>query len=83
MRDIVWTIIVIWVVWKIYNLFKNVSHKKTQSIYKNNNHQQNNGEIKIEQSGKLKSHFNPNDGEYVDYEEIKWLRKSHTYISVL
>ena len=72
MRDIVWTIIVIWLVWRIYDAFKNMSKSKTQPKgFNSNQYQQKEGEVKIDKSVDLKSHFNPNDGEYVDYEEVK------------
>lgn len=71
MRDIIWTIILIWLVWKIYNMFKGVSKTKTQPIHKNTSQQRKEGEIRIEKNVHQKSHFSENDGEYVDYEEIK------------
>ena len=76
LRDIIWTVIIIWVVWKIYDAFKNVSKPKTQTHgfnpQQNNNDQKKEGEVKVDHSApKQKSHFKPNDGEYVDYEEIK------------
>lgn len=69
MRDIIWTIIAIWIIWKVYDMFKSMSKIKTQPINRNN--QRKEGEIKIDKNVKLKTHFNPNDAEYVDYEEIK------------
>ena len=71
MRDIVWTVIIIWVVWKIYDAFKNVSKTKSHSQGFNQKQQRKEGEVKIDKTVEQKSHFNPNDGEYVDYEEIK------------
>lgn len=75
MRDIVWTIIIIWVVWKTYDAFKNVSKAKTQnqgfSGNQNNTYQQKEGEVKIDKNVNQKTHINPNDAEYVDYEEVK------------
>lgn len=75
MRDIVWTIIVIWVVWKMYDAFKNVSKTKTQNREfdgnQNNFHHQKEGEVKIDKNVTHKTHINPNDAEYVDYEEVK------------
>ena len=72
MRDIVWTLIVIWLVWKIYDAFKSVSKPKAQPQgYNGNQSYQKEGEVKIDKNINLKSHFNPNDGEYVDYEEVK------------
>lgn len=71
MRDIVWTIIVIWITWKIYDMFKNMSKTKTQPITQNNYKQNKEGAIRIEKHVKHKTYFNSSDGEYVDYEEIK------------
>lgn len=75
MRDIIWTVIAIWIVWKIYDAFKSISKPKaqTQGFNRNQNtyQHQKEGEIKIDKNINLKSHFNPNDGEYVDYEEVK------------
>jgi hypothetical protein len=70
-RDIIWTVIVIWVTWKIYDMFKNISKSKPQPIKSNNYNQKKEGEVRIEKNVKQKTHFNSNDGEYVDYEEIK------------
>lgn len=76
MRDIIWTVILIWVVWKVYDAFKNVSKAKTQTHgydqQQNNNYYKREGEIKIENPGsKTKTHFKSEDGEFIDYEEIK------------
>lgn len=71
MRDIVWTIIVIWITWKIYDLFKSMSKTKTQPITQNNYKQGKEGAVRIEEYVKHKTYFNSSDGEYVDYEEIK------------
>jgi hypothetical protein len=72
-RDIVWTVIVIWVVWKIYDAFKNVTKTQNQGSngHQNNYRQQKEGEVKIDKNVNQKTHINPNDAEYVDYEEIK------------
>ncbi len=82
MKDIIWTVIILWIVWKIYDAFKSVTKPKTQtnsnSYYsnQNSNHQsyqtKKEGEVKVDiNSTKQKAHFKPDDGEYVDYEEIK------------
>ncbi|MES2761908.1 MAG: hypothetical protein V4677_06865 [Bacteroidota bacterium] len=72
MRDIIWTIIIVWVVWKIYDAFKSMSKTKSQTdTFNGNRSYQKEGEVKIDKTVDLKSHFNPNDGEYVDYEEVK------------
>ena len=74
MRDLIWTVIILWVVWKIYDAFKTISKTRTQTQGYNttqNNYRQKEGEVKIDTSAKTKTHFKPGDGEYVDYEEVK------------
>jgi hypothetical protein len=49
-----------------------MSKPKTQTQgFNGNQSYQKEGEVKIDKNVNLKSHFNPNDGEYVDYEEVK------------
>lgn len=69
MRDIVWTVIIVWVVWKIYNAF--TAKSKTQNANEKNRQNRKEGDVKIDKNVNSSSRFNPNDGEYVDYEEIK------------
>lgn len=77
MRDIVWTVILIWVVYKIYETFKSVGKNRTQQQGFNTNQSnyyqnRNEGEIRVDnRASNQKTHFKPEDGEYVDYEEIK------------
>ncbi len=73
MRDIVWTVIIIWIVWKIYDAFKNISKSKPQGGKGNQNtfYKQKEGDVKIDHNGNQKTNFNPKDAEYVDYEEVK------------
>lgn len=68
-RDIVWTVIIVWVVWKIYSAFS--SKTNTQNTASGNSQKRNEGEVKIDKNVNSKIRFNSNDGEYVDYEEIK------------
>lgn len=73
MRDIIWTIIVIWVVWKLVDAFRTISaSKKTSGSTVNSNgyNQQYNtsgSSASKPKKGELKS----DAGEYVDYEEVK------------
>ena len=71
MRDIVWTIIIIWIVWKIYDAFKNMSKTQVGTKTQNKFYKQKEGEVKIDHNINQKTHFNPKDAEYVDYEEVK------------
>lgn len=69
MRDIIWTVIIIWVVWRLFSAFRTVSSasgrvqndgSNQQDTYQNKaNTQQKKGELKSDA------------GEYIDYEEIK------------
>jgi hypothetical protein len=74
-RDVIWTVIILWVVWKVYDAFKNVSKARTQThgdhSSQHNSYRQKEGEVRVDTSSKPKTHFKPGDGEYVDYEEIK------------
>jgi hypothetical protein len=71
LRDIVWTIIIIWIVWKIYDAFKNMSKTQGGTKTQNKFYKQKEGEVKIDHNINQKTHFNPKDAEYVDYEEVK------------
>lgn len=72
MRDLIWTIILIWLVWKVYEMFKRVPQKsKVSNPNTNNSNQRKEGEVKIETTIQQKTYFGKNDGEYVDYEEVK------------
>lgn len=73
MRDIIWTLILIWITWKIIAAIKTVSKAPPNNL---NDYAQNQrrpeGEVKIDTTASnSKSHFKENDGEYVEYEEIK------------
>lgn len=79
MRDVIWTIIIIWVVYKIVGMFRAVNTVKKTFVYnkyETHNHstqQKPEGSVTVEadprQNKSPKS--NSTDGEYVDFEEIK------------
>lgn len=76
MRDIIWTVIIVWIVWKLYESFKTISKPKTQKVYsqtaQQNYSSSKEGKTTVNSSNdKTKSHLDPSIGEYVDYEEIK------------
>lgn len=72
MRDLIWTIILIWLVWKIYDMLKGVPQKSKSSNNNSNSfNRKKEGEVKIETIVQQKTYFGKNDGKYVDYEEIK------------
>lgn len=75
MRDIIWTIIVVWLVYKVVDVFKNSAAKRasanTQSYSSTEQPQGNQGPSHSEKDIKdaVKKHLNK-EGEYVDFEEV-------------
>lgn len=75
MRDVIWTIIAVWVVYRIYEAIK------SSKVYIYNRHEHNyntpkEGEVKIDTKQETTDHTDrkPNSdkgGEYVDFEEVK------------
>ncbi|HRD40812.1 MAG TPA: DUF4834 family protein [Bacteroidia bacterium] len=73
MRDLIWTIIAIWVVWKLIDAFRSYSAKSTQGSTANNNRTSYNYNTTNQQQNHSpkKGELKPDAGEYVDYEEVK------------
>lgn len=70
MRDVLWTIIGIWVFYKLYS---SLTRQKTTTVYQKHDHHHyhQDDEIKINTSGNKKSSGKIDDSEYTDFEEIK------------
>lgn len=76
MRDIIWTIVVIWFVYKLVDVFKSFTSKRSVPSGRARDPEnptpsppppfQQKKDIK----GAIQKHLN-NDGEYVDFEEVK------------
>jgi hypothetical protein len=74
MRDIIWTIIGIWILWKIIDAFRSYSSSKSSAGHRYNQRQDHYQDTTQETSQKppqKKGELKPDAGEYVDYEEIK------------
>jgi hypothetical protein len=73
MRDFIWTVIIIWVIWRIIEAFRGVSsasRKVKQEPHYTHEHTQTNNQTHNStqpKKGELKS----DAGEYIDYEEVK------------
>ena len=70
MRDIIWTIIGVWVIWRIisaFSSFSSASRKSQETNSNNQNSTQYNDQTPQPKKGELK----PDAGEYVDYEDVK------------
>jgi len=65
MRDFIWTLIIIWTIYQLSAFFRNRTKKQATS----NPFTQNNNRVKNSSDTKRKA--GNNEGEYVDFEEIK------------
>lgn len=72
MRDIIWTIIIIWLIVKITSVFKKSKTitNSDESLNQNSTYQSPDKPGKDIADAAMKQHLN-NEGEYVDFEEIK------------
>lgn len=76
MRDVIWTIIVTWVIWKIWSMFKSartvVVQKNEQHNHHHHYHNQPEGTTTVNtQTASRNKSFKDDDGEYIDFEEVK------------
>jgi hypothetical protein len=70
MRDVFYTILVVWIIWRIINSVNTIRSKQAASA-KKDTYSKKQGETTVEYvPPKNKSRFD-GEGEYVDYEEIK------------
>ncbi len=67
MRDLFFTILAIWVLWRIFESLK-ISKTFNNDIY---DEKKKEGEVSVDYMPPKKKDKDDNDGEYVDYEEIK------------
>jgi hypothetical protein len=74
MRDIFWTIIVIWLIYQLVSIFKNAGTKKRYAFNQNESKENSKSEkvtfVNKDVKSAIKKHADK-EGEYVDYEEIK------------
>ncbi len=69
MRDVFYTILVVWLIYRIYNAFVGSRVMVRREQYQP---QDNEGKVKVEYSDKSSAKGKKEqEGEYVDYEEIK------------
>ena len=75
MRDVIWTIIAVWVVYRIYEAIKSSRVYIYQKHEHNYSTSQREGDVKIDaKNQEHNTERKPNSdkgGEYVDFEEIK------------
>lgn len=73
MTDVIWTIIGAWVIWKIWAAFSSVGSSKNVVLEKHEHHHHHyqNNTSKQTASTDTKKKFGDDEGEYVEFEEIK------------
>lgn len=78
MRDIIWTLIIIWLIYKLVDMFKALNAKRSyanpqqQNTYRQTTSSQASATAPSKKDIKsaVQKHLN-NEGEYVDFEEVK------------
>lgn len=71
MRDVFYTILVVWIIWRIYtsiSVYKTRQATNTDTTTSNNRKA---GETHVDYIPPTKKKLNDDDGEYVDFEEVK------------
>lgn len=75
MQEFFFTILAIWVIWRLFSSFSGSKSSSTNYNQTNNNFysepKKQEGEIRIEKKTSAESKIPPTEGEYVDYEDIK------------
>lgn len=75
MQEFFYTLLAIWLVWRIFGAFSRSSESKSTGNFTQTNNNYYNvprpGDVKVEEAPKAKSPKTPSDDDYVDYEEIK------------
>jgi hypothetical protein len=72
MRDVFYTLLVVWIIWRVLNSIKGYGEKRNENVSdftQNNKAAQ--GGTSIKYVPPIKNKMNDDDGEYVDYEEVK------------
>ena len=76
MKDIIWTLIIVWLVYKLVNVFRSIPAKRSYSANQPGNFDnsqttaENTSAPKRDIKTAIQKHLN-SEGEYVDFEEVK------------
>lgn len=69
MRDVIWTLIIVWLIYKVFSAFNN---RKSYVYQKHEHHHYDKeGTINVDSNPGKKTKSKIDDSEYTDYEEIK------------
>ena len=68
MRDVFYTLLVVWIIWRIMNSFNSIRSKPSGQSTSTSSKT---GETTVDYIPPKKKSVGDDEGEYVDYEEIK------------
>lgn len=72
MKDVFYTILVVWIIWRVLNSVKNYGAARNNHLNDlNQNKRQAEGDTSIKYVPPVKNKIRDDEGEYVDYEELK------------
>jgi hypothetical protein len=71
MRDLIWSLIIVWLIIKVVEIFKGSSAKKNVSAGPELHHNHRATPPPTEKKGGRSERISDNEGEYVDFEEIR------------
>jgi hypothetical protein len=72
MKDVFYTLLVLWLIWKVIDMFNAYGQKRTvYTSTEDKTHQKKEGKTSIKYAPETKQKISDDEGEYVDFEEIK------------
>jgi len=71
MRDVFYTILVVWIIWRIMNSVNTMRNKQSANTHHPHNNGRRTGETTVDYVPPQNKSKHDGEGEYVDYEEIK------------
>lgn len=72
MRDVFYTILIVWVVWRIVNSISSYKSRQTDTNnrFSSSDNKHKEGETSVDYIPPAKKKIKDDEGEYVDYEEV-------------
>jgi len=71
MRDVFYTILIIWILWRIINSISRYRTKPGNVNDASPNNKRREGDTSVDYAPPVKKRISDDEGEYVDYEDIK------------
>jgi hypothetical protein len=71
MKDVFYTILVVWIVWRVLNSISAYGSKEGSNANKSSDNKRAEGKTSVDYVPPIKKNINDDEGEYVDYEDVK------------